>query len=418
MKKFSCVLSVSLLAVMLFTTCKKERDVTPTRDLGKGKTYTIAELNALATCTNACTRRFNDEAYLEAVVAADETSGNIFEELYVQDGTGSLHLVMTDNSNFLVGDKIRVNLKGLDIGVNGQSNMIEIDSINYEKQIVKTASNQPVKITPITLGQITSANFSQLVSISNVGFIPADTAKLWSDPITKNSINRTLKDCSGGSIIVRTSGYAKFAGDKTPKGNGSIIGIVTNYGSTKQFVVRDIKEVNLNGTGCVIYINKNFNDNSVTSGGWANVNVTNTNTAFYWSIGNFTTSANSTLYGRITGFSGSAANSENWLISPVINLSNSTNPILEFQTAAKFNGPVLEVKIATDYTGGSPATNGTWSNLTATLSPNTGNYVWTNSGVISLSAFKSATARIAFRYNSTTAGASTYQLDDIIVREN
>jgi hypothetical protein len=418
MKNLSSILSLSLLAVLSLTTCKKERDVTPTRDLTQGKNYTIAELKALATCTNSCQRRFTTDAYLTAIVAGDETSGNIFEELYVQDETGALRLELTDNSNFLVGDKIRVNLKGLDIGTNSQSNMIEIDSINYETQIVKTASGLAVTITDIGLNQINGSNFSQLVRISNVGFIPADTAELWSDPITKNSVNRTLKDCSGGTIIIRTSGYAKFAAQKTPKGNGTIIGIVTNYGSTKQFVVRDINEVNLNGSGCITYITKNFNDNSVTSGTWTSANVTNTNTAFAWGIANFTTTANSTPYGRISGFSGSAANTENWLISPPINLSSSSNPILEFQTAAKFSGPALEVKISTNYVSGAPST-ATWTDLTATLSPNTSNYTWTYSGAISLSTYKNANVRIAFRYtSSTTGGATTYQLDDINVREN
>ncbi len=419
MKKLSISIIASVLIAAFIVACKKKEDVTPVRNLSQGTSYTIAELNALATCTNACGRRFNSEAYLTAVVAADETSGNLYKELYVQDNTGSLHITFTDNSNFLVGDKIRVNLKGTDIGVESQSGMIEIDSINFEKQITKVASNQAVTITPMTVGQITKANFSQLVSLSGVGFVPADTAKLWSDPIFKNSVNRTLKDCGGATIVVRSSGYAKFAGDKTPKGNGSIIGIVTNYGSTKQFVVRDIKEVNLNGAGCLVYHRKDFNDNSLTSGGWANVNVTNASTATFWSIGNFTTSVNPTLYAKVTGFLSGATNSENWLISPPINLSNSSNPILDFQTAAKFPGTVLEVKVSTDYVSGVPS-SGTWANLNPTLSPapSTGGYVWTYSGILPLNAYKSASTRIAFRYVSTTAGASTYQVDDIIVREN
>lgn len=417
MKKLSIpFFTVAAIAAIVFS-CKKKEDVTPTRDLNQGKTYTIAELNALATCTNACERRFTSDAYLTAIVAADETSGNLYEELYVQDATGSIHLVLTDNSYFLVGDKIRINLKGLDVGKNSQSNMIEIDSINYEKQIVKTDSKQSVTITDLNINEITSANFSQLVRLSGVSFIPADTAKLWSDPITKNSINRTIKDCGGATLIVRTSGYADFAGAKTPKGSGTMIGIVTNYGSTRQFVVRDIKEVNLNGSGCVVYHSKDFNDNSLTSGGWVNVNVTNTNTASFWNIGTFTTSSNPTLYAKVSGFIGSATNSENWLISPPVNLSTATNPVLLFQTAAKFAGPPLEVKVSTNYTSGAPS-SATWTDLSAALSSTATSYVWTPSGTISLSNFKTTTTRIAFKYSSTTASASTYQVDDVMIREN
>lgn len=418
MKKINITFLSLAIAGVCLVACNKKEDVTPTRNLAQGKNYTIAELNALATCTNGCARRFNEEAYLTAVVTADETSGNLYEELYVQDNTGSLHLSLTDNSYFLVGDLIRVNLKGLDITRNSQSNMIEIDSINYERQIVKTKSNQSVTITDLNINEISNANFSQLVRLNGVSFIPSDTLKPWADPINKNSLNRTIKDCSGSLLVVRTSGYANFAGRLTPKGTGSMIGIVTNFLTTRQFVIRSINEVNLDGSsGCTVYHTKNFNDNSITSGGWANVNVVNSNAFTFWSIGNFTTSANPTLYAKVSGFSNPLVASENWLISPPINLSNAINPMLFFQTAAKFPGPLLEVKVSTDYQTGAPS-SGTWADLSATLSSNATSYVWTPSGAISLAAYKSNNVRIAFRYNNTTAAASTYQVDDILIREN
>ncbi len=417
MKKISiALLSLALVSICLVA-CNKKEDVTPTRNLAQGKNYTIADLNALATCTNGCVRRFNEEAYLTVVVAADESSGNLYEELYVQDNTGSLHLSLTDNSYFLVGDQIRVNLKGLDVTKNSQSNMIEIDSINYEKQIVKTGSNQSVTITDLNISEISNANFSQLVRFKSVNFIPNDTAKLWADPINKNSLNRTIRDCGGSTLIVRTSGYADFAGRLTPKGSVDMVGIVTNFLSTKQFVVRSINEVTPNLLGCVIYQSKNFNDNSLTSGNWANVNVVNSNALSFWSIGSFSNSSNPTPYAKVSGFIGSATNSENWLISPSIDLSNSVNPTLFFQTAARFAGPPLEVKVSTDYSSGAPS-SGTWSSLNAALSSTATSYVWTPSGAISLAAYKTNNVRIAFRYTSTTASASTYQVDDILIREN
>ena len=45
------------------------------------------------------------------------------------------------------------------------------------------------------------------------------------------------------------------------------------------------------------------------------------------------------------------------------------------------------------------------------------NYLWTNSGNVSLTAYKSSTTRFAFKYKSTTSGATSYQLDDIVIRE-
>jgi hypothetical protein len=254
MKKLSISIITSVLIAAFVFACKKKEDVTPVRDLSQGTSYSIAELNALATCTNACARRFNSEAYLTVIVAADEVSGNLYKELYVQDNSGSLHLSLTDNSNFLIGDKIRINLKGLDVGVNSLTKMIEIDSINFEKQIIKTESSQPVTIKPVSLSALLSPTasvyYSQLVSIPNMEFVTTDTSKIWSDPITKNSVNLTLKDCSGSTMIVRSSGYAKFAGQKVPKGNGTVIAIVSNYSTTKQLVIRNASELNLTGPRC------------------------------------------------------------------------------------------------------------------------------------------------------------------------
>ena len=46
-----------------------------------------------------------------------------------------------------------------------------------------------------------------------------------------------LLDCNGNTVSVRTSGYANFADDTLPSGNGSIVGIFTIYNSEKQFEV-------------------------------------------------------------------------------------------------------------------------------------------------------------------------------------
>jgi hypothetical protein len=226
------------------------------------------------------------------------------------------------------------------------------------------------------------------------------------------SINRTIQDCGGKQIVVRTSNYANFALDKTPKGYGTIIGIATAYNGTNQMALRRSSEVNMNGTGCTVYHKKDFNDNSLTSGGWIQQSVTNP--SVQWIASTYS----GAYFGKISGYVSGNTNSENWLISPVLNLSAASNPVLSFQTAAKFSGNALEVLVSTNYTSGSPS-SATWVQLSGfTLSPNTGSYVWTPSGYVSLGAYKNANTRIAFKYTSTTSGATTYEVDDIIIREN
>lgn len=43
-------------------------------------------------------------------------------------------------------------------------------------------------------------------------------------PLNQTTVNRTLTDCNT-NVIVRNSGYANFAGDPLPSGNGSFISV-------------------------------------------------------------------------------------------------------------------------------------------------------------------------------------------------
>jgi hypothetical protein len=223
-----------------------------------------------------------------------------------------------------------------------------------------------------------------------------------------------LQSCGANTLTVRTSNYAHFAQQLTPSGKGSITGIATAYSGTSQMAIRNPGEVSMNGPGCgTVYHTKDFNDASLTSGGWSSQIVTGTAN---WSYSTFS----GAKFAKASGYYSSANNNtEIWLISPAINLSASANPVLTFQTAAKFSGVQLEVWISTNYTSGAPST-ATWTYASGfKLSPNNpGSYAWTPSCLVPLSIFKNANTRIAFKYQSTTGGATTYELDDITVREN
>ena len=222
-----------------------------------------------------------------------------------------------------------------------------------------------------------------------------------------------MVDCGGSNLIVRTSNYATFALEKTPKGFGTIIGIATSYNGANQMAIRTPKELNMNGVSpCLTYLKKDFVDASLTSGGWIQNPVINP--SILWAF----STAGGGDYAKISGFLSGNQNSENWFISPAVDISASINPILNFRTAGKFSGNPLDVLISNNYTSGNPNA-ATWTALTGyTLGAVTPGYVWANSGNVSLSAFKNANTRIAFKYTSTTSAATTWEVDDIIIREN
>ena len=131
-----------------------------------------------------------------------------------------------------------------------------------------------------------------------------------------------------------------------------------------------------------------------------------------WSWGQFSGNG----YAAANGFGGDTA-SDDWLISPVIDLSAAVNPELTYQTARNFGGPPLEVLVSTDYDGMNPAT-ATWTALGGALSQ--GSYELTDSGEIDLTAYAGQSVNIAFHYVSTGTGGgegAVYQVHEILVSE-
>lgn len=120
---------------------------------------------------------------------------------------------------------------------------------------------------------------------------------------------------------------------------------------------------------------------------------------------------------KMSGFASGNNVNEDWLISPVIDLSSVDGALLSFQTASKFSGNPLEVKISTDYTSGDP-TSATWTDVSGNLDLDTSNYVWTNSGNIDISSFTGTNVRLAFKYTSTSSASTTWEIDNIKILKN
>lgn len=163
---------------------------------------------------------------------------------------------------------------------------------------------------------------------------------------------------------------------------------------------------------------KDFQDQSITSGGWSSYVVTSTPGSYDWETSDQGSTGD--FYAKASGWNGSSADeTELWLISASFDLSSATSPVLTFSSAVNFNGPAIEIFISSDYDGSSdPTVQGTWTDITslATLSP--GSFTWTNSGDIDLSSYNGTDMYIAFKYTSDPAnGAATWEFDNITVAE-
>lgn len=172
-----------------------------------------------------------------------------------------------------------------------------------------------------------------------------------------------------------------------------------------------------------------------TTGGTKPVDVSNAilNETFSTSIGNFTIQ-NVTLpeggsyvwkwdtnkYMKASAYiSGANKLSESWLISPVLNLSTAVSPVLTFEHTGKFftSNKLTEqsVLVSTNYNAGLPST-ASWTALTIPTYPAGNDWVFVSSGQISLSNFVGqSNVRIAFKYGSTTSGAATWEIKNLVI---
>lgn len=163
------------------------------------------------------------------------------------------------------------------------------------------------------------------------------------------------------------------------------------------------------------YLDKDFNDLSLTSGGWTTQIIIDTTNWFVDSFGGDD-------FVKVTNYSNSQnVPSNTWLISPAVDLSSATQPMLSFETIMKWPGSALVLHISTDYNGTSnPTQQGTWTDITALATWDVDNTTWgswTPSGDVDLTSYISSTTYIAYEYLGSANSGSTWEIDNIKITE-
>ncbi len=405
---------------MLFLTivsCKKKfENPAPAAPVANAGTMTIARIRAIHFNhynVGAPTKfyRFNHDSTIECTVIADEASGNLYKTVYVKDATAAIKINLRNGGGIATGDKIRVNLRN--VLLNNYGGVIQLDSVMLEEKINKISSGNPVEPIKLTYNQLITSQAStyesQLVQLDSVQFELGSKNQPFADAVNRETLERTIVSLTNTTpLIVRTSGYSNFATNLTPCGSGKMMVIMGQYNGTKQLTLRQYGDINF-APGACPYLTKNFEDKSLTSGGWRTINaVGNTQ----WGVSTFGNYAACSNYANFTNNL-----AETWLLSPSINLSNSTNPILNFISVYNYSGPAMQVLVSTNYTDGNPNA-ATWGTLTPTLPTAAQWSPWVNSGNLNLSAYKQPNVTIAFKYTGTSNNGSTWQVDNIVVVEN
>ncbi|MCG8574130.1 MAG: DUF5689 domain-containing protein [Flavobacteriales bacterium] len=397
---------LSAFALLAFTvSCKKEYDAPPIQTIPETDVITIDSLRNWQAAEG--TVSFDQDLSVYGIITMDETDGNIYKNIFMQDHTGAINLRILNSGGLYVGDSVRIYLKGCVLSE--FSGVLQLDSVDVDNNIVKQSTNVAFAPSPTPITSITTAKESELILLENVQFVSSELGSPFADSEGLQSINRTLEDCDGNTIIVRTSGYSSFADELLPEGNGNITCIVNHFNGEIQLLVRSFSEIQLNGERCAGQIlAKNFDDGSITSGGWTVEQVTGTPSWYTDDAGGAPND-----YGVISNYDGTTnIETESWLISPSVDLSGSSSPYLAFDNAYNYTGDALEVLISTDYVSGAPST-GSWTNLSPILS--SGGWTWVNSTNLDLTAYIGTNVHIAFKYTGSSSSGSTWEIDNIVI---
>lgn len=279
MKKYFSIIRIFILSLTVFLTSCVQDDVYSTPDL-QGKcqdltpTKTIAEVKT-AFANNTAT--ITDDIIIEGYVSSSDESGNVYKTIYLQDAPEnptqglvvSVDAVSTYTS-FPQGSKVYIKLKGLAFGRYG--NVLQVGYNNIDpitntstfgripeklvaNHLVRSCASK-VKIVPkvITLASLTNTStvdplIGALVQINNAEFPINLLCNIYAP--NGNTVNRQIVDPTMttpiNSRVVRNSGYASFAADQLPSGNGTFIGILSKFNSDYQFFINRVSDLNMKG---------------------------------------------------------------------------------------------------------------------------------------------------------------------------
>ncbi len=270
---FFIVLAITTLVTA--NSCKKDRIDEPPIDVTDPNlpvNSTIAELKAgfaLGTL-----KTIQDDITIAGIVIANDRTGNFYKQIVIQDETGGI-AINIERSNlygdYPIGRKVYVKCKGLILSdyrgliqLTGSKDTTVspvatagILSQVLSKVIIKGPMNQPIDTLKLSIDQLDPfAHQNCLVQLSNVEFISSDVNQLYANAATLTDVNRTVKDCDGRTVLVRTSAYSSIANARTPSGNGTLTAVYTIFQSgsrtDNQFYLRDTSDVAFTGERCTL----------------------------------------------------------------------------------------------------------------------------------------------------------------------
>ncbi|MDR0667719.1 MAG: DUF5689 domain-containing protein [Prevotellaceae bacterium] len=247
----------------------------------EGTFITIKELKALYPGKSVT---IDDDVVVCGKVTTSDEAGNLYRELFIEDSTTGIKVKIGSRglyNDYKLGQTLFIKCKGLQIGAYG--GMVELGykpaaTSRYEtayidseylirQHILRGVQGDEPTPRVTTMSEIinTSDLIGTLITVENMRFTGASSDTVvysWATPAKDDGTDpETLSQpfahaLTGEVLIVRTSGYSRFAGSRIPSTDPNVspdapinlTGVLTVYGTGAtrwQLTLRSLRDVTL-----------------------------------------------------------------------------------------------------------------------------------------------------------------------------
>lgn len=446
----------ALIAAVFLAACVQDDDFTTPSNLGEAENLKLTTLLSdpnyqevdidyvKGLFVNGEVTEITSDIYVKGYVVSSDENGNFYKEFYLQDApsnpTAAIKVAMNVTDIFgkyNFGREVYVNLKGLYVGetnsgdgitaIGGGSDsnledLVEITEARANAQVLRSELTETIVGLPVAFSALSSSHIGMYVTVSDAQFENAVVGDPVVNPYDDFDSQRTMESCEGfgyANFILETSTFANFKDMPIPSGGGTISGVISKdyFGDNMVMVLNTYDDISFGNARCTPLDINDFTllfegefTTTTDFNSWENYSVSGSQ---QWFRDTFNAAD---PVARMSGYSGGAQTNEDWLISPMVDLSSAANTVFFFESDKRFGGADLEVYYSTDYAGSGDPYLANWTQLAPVLDSNENSWgSWVNSGTLDVSAADGGNLYIAFKYVSDNSNAATWQVDGVKV---
>ena len=213
---------------------------------------------------------FEEDLVVSGYVVSDDTSGNHYKLLYLQDAPENPKVslpVLIDqtqlHAHYPVGRKVFLKLKGLSIGyrfgvlslgVNQGGTLAPIHSSKIDEHLFRSCEQVPIVPKKVTLSELNNSMVGMWVVLEHMQFAAKERGNSYADTGT-HSVDRMLQQVSENCLLeaeipLRTSGFASFKSESLPLEKGAVKALLTAYYSDLQLVLHSPEDLDFSEERC------------------------------------------------------------------------------------------------------------------------------------------------------------------------